>query len=304
MAARQNFAVRSSRTDLQIAVTVYSDGHVPIQPLPVIVMGHGIGAIKDAGLAPFATTFVAHGYTAVTFDYLYFGQSEGEPRNMMNVSQQRQDFRDVISWVRSHPDKFDVSRIVVWGTSFGGMHTTALLAEDHDLAGGIAQCPCVDGFAALLQVPFLQSLRLTLAALQDVGRSLLGLDPIYVNLTSDGRPGSPLAIMTGDEVVQGWKRLELIEDVPFPDKLTARSVFEFPINRPVRRVHQSTKPYLIVLPTWDGQAPLGSAEEAVKLAPLGEGLRVPGGHFDLYSTGPGFDKNIKGQLEFLSRILK
>ncbi|EAW25567.1 alpha/beta hydrolase [Aspergillus fischeri NRRL 181] len=267
-------------------------------------MGHGIGCIKDAGLAPFVTTFAHHGYIAVTFDYLYFGQSEGEPRNLMSVSQQLHDFEDVISWVRTQPERFDVDKIVVWGTSFGGMHTTALLAQDHKLAGGIAQCPCVDGLAASLQVPFLQSMRLTWAALRDVGHSIFGLGPVYVNLSSNGLPGSPLAIMSGEEVAQGWDRLVSMEDMPFPNKIAARSLFSVLTNRPVHKAHKIRKPYLIILPTWDGQAPLSAAEKTAALAPLGEGLRVQGGHFDLYYSGPAFDENIRGQLEFLERILK
>ncbi|KAH7129781.1 putative alpha/beta fold family hydrolase [Dactylonectria estremocensis] len=266
-------------------------------------MGHGIGGIKAAGLTPFATTFTAHGYVAVTFDYLYFGDSEGEPRNMMEISQELQDFRDVVAWARLQPERFDVDRIVVWGTSFGGMHVTALLAEDHQLAAGILQCPCVDGLSAVLQTPFPQSLWLILTAVQDYTKSLFGGDPVYVRLAGDGMPESPLAIMTGDEVMRGWKRLDPTENVPFPNKITARSLLGFPFHRPIQHIHRSVKPFLVVLPAWDGQVPLHAAEEVVRLAPLGEGLQVQGGHFDLYFGGPAFEENVAGQLGFLNRVL-
>ncbi|OJJ37970.1 hypothetical protein ASPWEDRAFT_171422 [Aspergillus wentii DTO 134E9] len=94
-------------------------------------MGHGIGAIKAAGLQLFAAACAQAGYAALAFDYLHFESSDGQPRNLMSVPQELRDFRDVNALVREHPDRFD----------------------DHQLAAGIAQCPCVDGFASSLQVP-------------------------------------------------------------------------------------------------------------------------------------------------------
>lgn len=75
------------------------------------------------------------------------------------------------------------------------------------------------------------------------------------------------------------------------------------MHRPVLDVKKSRKPYLEVLPTYDNQAPLKAAEAAVKNAPFGEALQVPGGHFDLYAAGIAFDANLSGQLTFLERIL-
>ncbi len=75
-------------------------------------------------------------------------------------------------------------------------------------------------------------------------------------------------------------------------------------SRPLLSVHKSVKPFLFVLPTFDHEAPLEAAEEAVRLAPRGELWRVPGGHFDLYKGGIAYERNIEGQLEFLKRIMR
>jgi len=122
-------------------------------------------------------------------------------------------------------------------------------------------------------------------------------------LASDGSPKSPSALMTRPEVMAGWQRITPDESIPFPDKFTARSILAFSLERPVRKIHRSTKPYLVVLPTYDNEAPLDAAEEAVRRTPLGEDLRVKGGHFDLYAGGIAFEENIKGQLAFLKRVL-
>ena len=47
---------------------------------PVLVMGHGFGGTKDAGLQPFAERISAAGIDVLAFDYRGFGASSGEPR--------------------------------------------------------------------------------------------------------------------------------------------------------------------------------------------------------------------------------
>ncbi|KAJ5634790.1 alpha/beta fold family hydrolase [Penicillium herquei] len=304
MASFEDLKIPSSRKpSLRIAVSIFAPEDESLHPRPVIIMGHGIGAIKAAGLAPFASTFASNGYYAITFDYLHFGESDGKPRNLLSISGELQDFRDVIAWARQQPDRFDSQRIVVWGSSFGGMHTTALISSDHELAGAIAQCPSVDSHAAGNMQPLSKSLRITRIALSDWVGSLFGKKPVYINLTGDGLPGSSIALMEGSDVIDGWARISP-SGVEFPNIITARSLLEFPVNRPVLDVKNSRKPYLVVLPTWDTEAPLEAAEAAVRNAPLGEGLRVPGGgHFDLYADGISFEANISGQLAFLEKIL-
>jgi dienelactone hydrolase len=70
--------IPATRVKDEIATTVYQP-EIRNRPMPVIVMGHGIGAIKAGGLAPFARAFNSAGYAAVTFDYIGFGASEGSP---------------------------------------------------------------------------------------------------------------------------------------------------------------------------------------------------------------------------------
>ena len=116
-------------------------------PFPAVVMGHGLGAVKVGGLASFAERFCREGFAAVVIDYRQWGGSEGQPpRDELNVPRQREDYSAAIGWAAAQPN-VDEHRIFVWGTSFAGMHATALAASDHRLAGAIAQCPLVDGLA-------------------------------------------------------------------------------------------------------------------------------------------------------------
>ncbi|KAJ5105279.1 hypothetical protein NUU61_002626 [Penicillium alfredii] len=159
MVRSENVMIPASGVDLRISATYLIPENAHPKP-PLIIMGLGIGAVKAAGPLPFAERFVAAGYATLRFDYLFFGESEGKPANLMSIPRELQDFLDVVAWARQQDNQWDVNRLIVWGTSFGGMHITALMAEDHGLAAGIMQCPCVDGLAAVMKVSLWRTLRM------------------------------------------------------------------------------------------------------------------------------------------------
>jgi dienelactone hydrolase len=103
-------------------------------PHPVVVMAHGIGGVKAAGLAPFAERFAAGGFAAMLFDYRHWGRSSGQPRQLLSIRRQLDDYRTVLAWAHAQ-EVFDNTRVFVWGTSFAGMHVVELAAGEPGLAG-------------------------------------------------------------------------------------------------------------------------------------------------------------------------
>lgn len=118
---------------------------------PVLVMAHGLGAVKELRLGAFAERFQAAGYACLVFDYRYFGDSDGEPRELLSIRRQREDWRAAVAFARSLPH-IDHDRVVLWGTSFGGGHAIATAADDHAVVAAIAQCPFTDGLASARQI--------------------------------------------------------------------------------------------------------------------------------------------------------
>ncbi|PMD41814.1 putative alpha/beta fold family hydrolase [Hyaloscypha variabilis F] len=269
-------------------------------PHAVLVMGGGIGLVKAGGLPPFAEAFQAEGYAALTIDYLSFGDSEGLPRNVLSLSQELQDFRDVIAWVRNNPS-FDNEKIVAWGSSLGAMSPTALIVEDHALAAAIVQCPAVDGLLSALQVPLWRSLPLTFLALLDTIVSWVGLGPIYITTANTGN--AKLAMLSAHDVPDGWARLMPEDGTPFLNQFAARGLFSILVHRPSQRTGRSIKPYLAICTEHDTVASLKGALNAAKNAPLGEIVTVKGGHFDVYKGGISFEEGLKAQIEFLKRVV-
>ncbi|EON93016.1 dienelactone hydrolase-like enzyme [Marinobacter lipolyticus SM19] len=91
-------------------------------PHPLVVMAHGLGAVKEMRLEPFAQAFCDNGCVVLVFDYRNFGGSEGEPRQLLSIRQQLQDWKAAIEFSR-HLPTVGSAKTVLWGTSLsGGMH--------------------------------------------------------------------------------------------------------------------------------------------------------------------------------------
>src|ERR1700756_4395883 len=88
---------------------------------PLLVMAHGLGAVRTMRLDAYAERFCAAGYACLVFDYRHFGASDGQPRQLLDVERQLADWSAAIAFARSRTD-VDNKRIVLWGTSFGGGH--------------------------------------------------------------------------------------------------------------------------------------------------------------------------------------
>ena len=69
MIPTQEATIPASRLNLRISASYLVPDGVSQKPL-VIIMGHGIGGVKSAGLLPLAESFAAAEFAAVMFDYL------------------------------------------------------------------------------------------------------------------------------------------------------------------------------------------------------------------------------------------
>src|SRR6266550_7656559 len=118
-----------------------------LEPHPVVVLGHGLGGVKSQRLSAFAERFAASGIAALAFDYRHFGESDGHPRQVVNIRRQLEDWTSAVQYVRERKD-LDKQRVALWGTSFAGGHVHVIAARDPAVAAMVAQVPFVDGRAA------------------------------------------------------------------------------------------------------------------------------------------------------------
>lgn len=264
---------------------------------PVVVMAHGLGAIKEMGLEAYAQRFVDAGYACLVFDYRHFGSSEGEPRQLLDIDKQLQDWQAAIDHARCLP-QVDGRRMALWGSSFGGGHVLVAGARNPKVCAVIAQCPFTDGLASALVLPPMTAIKLSGLSLLDTVGSWFGRKPVYVPLAA--APGE-LALMSSADAKSGY--LDLVpEGLAFRNEAAARLVLKLVWHSPGRIARASTVPSLLCVCSKDTVAPAKATLRHAAKMPHGEVREYPLGHFDIYA-GAGFEQVMADQLAFLQRQL-
>ena len=266
--------------------------------LPCVVMAHGFAGVREARLDAFAERFAAAGLAVLVFDYRGFGASEGQPRQLLSIPRQLEDWAAAIAFARTL-DGVDPERIAAWGTSFSGGHVIATAARDHRLAAAIAQAPFADGLRQALALPIPHALRLTAAALRDEAGVLFGAAPRLVPAV--GPPGS-LAVMSSPDAEPGYRAI-VPDGAPWRNEVAARICLRLTAYRPVRHAARVRCPLLVVVCDDDVVTPPAAAVRVASLAPRSELIRYAGaGHFDVY-VGDLFERAVGDQLAFLAQHL-
>ena len=269
--------------------------------LPCVVMAHGLGGTRAAGLEPFARRFAAAGLHVLCFDYRYFGKSDGEPRQWVSVRRQLQDFAVAIAYARSLPG-VDAGRIATWGSSFSGAHSVAAAVADGRIAAVSSQGAMMDGFASLLnllrEAGPLHVLKLTAFGLADGARSLLGLGRVRIPVV--GLAGETAALTTPDSR-PGYLN---IAPADWRNEITCTWALGLATYRPNTMTPRLPCPALFCIATGDVVVPPGAMEDGARRG--GDKVEVKRyalGHFEIY-VDEGFENASRDQTEFFVRVLK
>ena len=292
--------IRSERRDIEFSsdgVTCRGWLYLPDSPKPppVIVMGHGLGAVKEMRLDAFADRFSAAGYACLVFDYRHFGTSDGEPRQLLDIERQRGDWAAAVAYARSLPE-VDGRRVVLWGSSFGGGHVIAMGARLPGLAAVISQCPFTDGTASAIATGPATTAKLLPRIVADLAAAARGKPPVLVPLAG---PPRSAALMTAPDAVPGFLRL-VPDGMVFRNEAAARVGLRITLDSPGRSARKVPCPILFCICDTDSVAPAKATERHARKAPRGEIKHYPFGHFDIY-VGGGFERAVRDQIDFLER---
>ena len=266
-------------------------------PYPIIVMGHGLGSVRVMRLPAYAERFVEAGYGCLLFDYRHFGTSGGEPRQLLDINKQLEDWRSALSFVRTQKDVVQ-SKIVIWGTSFGGGHVLTTAANDHSIVAVISQCPFTDGLASSLATSPISSIKVTALALTDRIGAIFGAKPIMV--ASAGKPHSA-ALMTAKDCEDGYLQL-VPENSEFRNYVAARFALDLLTYFLGKFTSKIQCPVLFCVCETDSVAPAKTTLKHAQKTPQKEIKIYSEGHFDIY-VNQGFEKVIHDQIDFLNRTV-
>jgi dienelactone hydrolase len=260
-----------------------------------VVLGHGLSAVRDQRLPAYAERFAAAGLAALVFDYRHFGASAGEPRQLLDINRQLEDWRSAFAYARGLEG---ITKVGLFGSSFGGGHVLSIAAEEPAVAAVVAQCPMTDGLKASLLTPKLTAAKLAKVALQDEAGSHLGRRPKLIPAV--GRPGE-LALMSSDDAVAGFASITP-PDSAWVNAVGARIGLRIGLYRPGRHAELIACPLLVCVCDHDSLVDVEASDKVARDAPQGEVAHYPIGHFDIY-TGEWFERAVSRQAEFLARHL-
>jgi dienelactone hydrolase len=111
-------------------------------PHPLVVLGHGLGGLKEWTLPDVADAFIGAGIGALAFDYRNFGDSDGQPREEVDNSGRIEDWQSAVTYATTRPE-VDPARIGIWGTSLGGRDVLAVAALDRRVHCVVSQVPLI-----------------------------------------------------------------------------------------------------------------------------------------------------------------
>ena len=267
---------------------------------PCIIMANGTGGTKDLLLENYARRYQAAGFAVLSFDYRYFGQSGGQPRQLIWIPCQLEDYSAAIDFAGTL-EPVDSTRLALWGTSLSGGHVITTAARDHRIACVVAQCPGVDGRAAakaaLHQFGIKTMLRMVMNGQRDYFRGLLGLSPHKIPIVA--APGS-IGLMTAPDAIAFFTK---VAPEDFVNETCARIILRADKYRPIKYARDVRCPVLLQICEHDKLIPKSAAEATEKqLGRYAQALYYPIGHFDIYH-GNHFEKAVSDQLDFFKKHL-
>ncbi len=132
--------------------TLRGDLYLPTSeagPFPGVVMAHGFSATRSMVLGSYATRFAEVGLAVLVYDHARLGDSDGEPRQLINPWAQARDYRRAIDWFAARHE-IDARRIGIWGSSYSGGQAIVVAALDRRVKAVVGNVP----FAGLANVAY------------------------------------------------------------------------------------------------------------------------------------------------------
>jgi pimeloyl-ACP methyl ester carboxylesterase len=267
-----------------------------------VVMAAGTAVTMEPGTDAFAARFAAAGFAVLAFDFRRLGDSDGQPRQVVRIADQLDDWAAAIDCARALPG-VDPARVGIWGFSLAGGQLLDVAARDDRVAAVVAQSPMADGRAvtgnALRHQRPLALLRFTARGILDGLGSAVGRPPRLVPLA--GEPGT-VAVLTTPDSLDGEAALNPGNRYPeWRQVVAAWSALRIGSYRPVRRAARVRCPLLVVACDDDRSVLAAPAVRVAERAPAAELVRLPGGHYAPFLAA--HEAAVEAELSFLRRHL-
>ncbi|SXF99595.1 conserved hypothetical signal peptide protein [Klebsiella variicola] len=101
----------------------------PGNPLPAIIIGHPMGAVKEQSSMLYAQVLAEHGFATLAFDMPFWGESGGTPRQAVEPTMFEDAFSSAVDYLGTRPE-IDKARIGVLGICASGGYSISAMKID------------------------------------------------------------------------------------------------------------------------------------------------------------------------------
>lgn len=269
---------------------------------PVIVLVHGLSAVKEMHLADYAEVFSRAGLNVLAYDHRNFGASDGAPRQDIDPIAQARDLRHAITYATER-EEVDPDRVGIWGSSHGGGLVLSVAAVDHRVRAVVAQVPFISGSGQVTRLVRPDFLPMMHANLDGERHNLYhGGEPTLMPAVDADPMGA--ALMASLEAWEFFTKTAKDKAPSWRNEVTVRSLERITEFEPGDGIHRiSPSPLLMIVADQDVSAYADLAFEAYERARQPKELVVlPCGHFDVY-TGAAFERSSGAACKHFVRAL-
>jgi pimeloyl-ACP methyl ester carboxylesterase len=244
-------------------------------PHPCVTMLHSTAGLRQMRCyAARGEAFAAAGLATLQFECRGFGDSEGEPRLLLDVRRQAEDLEAALDFAATHAE-VDAERLALWGASASCAQVLDAASRHAEIDAAVCLAPFVPGRETQRSAGTPLA-RLAMAAFADRLRTALGREPHGVAI--GGEPGETAILVREDAAAR--ERSMVPDGIAWENRVVLRPRLRTP--HPLRVVPRVGAPVLVVAGEEDVLCPPGPAAELADRASRGELALLPCGHFDLY----------------------
>jgi pimeloyl-ACP methyl ester carboxylesterase len=263
-----------------------------VEAVPCVVMAHGFSLTRSDGLPIIAERFREAGLAVLLFDYRYFGDSSGEPRQRLRQPEQREDVRN--AWAHAGGlEGIEPSKRILWGYSMGGGHVARLLGRRAiEPAASLALAPFTDGLKRVLATPPMATMRILPRALADSAG-------FHNTIAATAEPGELGAMAFPDEA-RGFER-GVDPDGGWVNEVSPGVLTTLALHRPWVRASRIQCPLWVGLGERDISVDADGVRRLAGRAPAGQLQSYDADHVDLL-VRPTVEAVAADQLRFLASL--
>lgn len=278
------------------AAWLYRPHGAPQERFPIVVMAHGFAAQRSFRLPEYAIKFAERGMAVLLFDYRHFGDSEGEPRDMVDHRRQHRDWIAAVEHAKTI-EGIDGERVALWGSSFSGGHVISVAARLPDVRAVVSQVPMLNVMKSI-RSGLIYMARAVAHGLTDYGCAIVGRSPHYVPTVA--LPGH-FAALNKEGCDTGYRSV-IPPDADWKNRVTARSLLSSTLFRPSRDAAAVDCPVLFVIAEKDQLIRTRVSMKVTAKVRQATVLKLPIDHFEVYH-GEVYTEVSDQQADFLARHL-